>query len=325
MTEPRLGVGSGPVVVAGLGTFKGLCREHSSPHSSEQGTPVLSHPIRAGERGQLLLNCFSFQRPGWSVAGSQRRVGSPSPHRTGRMGLSCIPACHVPHAASACVCPQGLVVSPDLLAAGGCSKLLPVVEVFLERAGKIACPCPGWLVQSSVCLILTEQCPGCHPAAHEGTGRRGAGDHPADGGKEAPGLPEEGAAGGVTTSISIPASLEPLPCGAVLPTPLAAAKASVLPTLLPMRGHGMGCFFSRDFLLLQQALTLYPVWMGSWMRAVGKSAKQKGTGLQAEVLCDPRWEQSLLMAGKVSAPQPAWGCTAPLRAVCTAEVWFGEG
>lgn len=128
---------------------------------------------------------------------------------------------HVPHAASVCVCPEGLVVSPDLLAAGGCSKLLPVVvvvEEFLERAGKMECPCPGWLVQSSVCLILTEQCPECHPASHEGTGCRGAGDHPADGGKEAPGLPEEGAAGGVTTPIPNPTSLEPPPRGAVLPT-----------------------------------------------------------------------------------------------------------
>lgn len=54
----------------------------------------------------------------------------------------------------------------------------------------------------------------------------------------------------------------------------------------------MGCSFSRDFLLVQQALTLRILrcilcgW-GSWMGAVGKSAKQTGTGLQPEVLCDP--------------------------------------
>lgn len=75
--------------------------------------------------------------------------------RTGLGGWVC-PAFqprHVPHAASACVCPEGLVVSPAPVAAGGCSKVLPVllvVEEFTERAGRIECPCPGWLVQSSV-------------------------------------------------------------------------------------------------------------------------------------------------------------------------------
>lgn len=63
---------------------------------------------------------------------------------------------HVPHAASACVCPRPWLLV--LVAAGGCSQLLPPVvvveeEEFLERAGKIECPCPGWLVQSSVCAL----------------------------------------------------------------------------------------------------------------------------------------------------------------------------
>lgn len=77
------------------------------------------------------------------------------------MGLCCIPAPSRSTCSSGCVCPEGSALSPGPVAAGGCSKLLPVlllllVEEFLERAGKIECPCPGWLLLSSVSALCRQ-------------------------------------------------------------------------------------------------------------------------------------------------------------------------
>lgn len=224
MTEPRPGIGTGPVVVAGLGTFKGPLQRAPLSSFLRAG---LSFPMLESECSRP----WRWQAGAWPAA---RGCGQ----SRGWVCAAFQPR-HVPHAPlPACACPEGsvVVVSPgpwlQVAAPNCCQSLLPVVvvvvvvEEFLERAGKILCPCPGWLVQSSVCFIPTEQRPECHPASHEGTGHRGAGDHPADSGQEAPGLAEEGAAGGVTAPIPLPTSPEPQPRGAVLPTSLAAAKAS---------------------------------------------------------------------------------------------------
>lgn len=82
----------------------------------------------------------------------------------------------------------------------------------------------------------------------------------------------------MTTPIPIPASLEPQPRSAVLPTSLAAARASVL---LCFRVRAWGGIFFGDFLLVQQALTLYPVWLGLFDGSCRQISKAEGNGAVA--------------------------------------------
>lgn len=210
----------------------------SSPHSSGQGSPVLSHPTHAGERGWPVLNVLFLTEA--------RLERGQEPEACGQLAQDWAGGFVLHSSLVTCLMQPLPVFAPR----AWLSVPLPWLHVAVPKC----CQCCWWWRssqneqgESSVlvlagwykavfCLIPTEQCPECHPASHEGTGRRGAGDHPADGGQEAP---EEGAAGRVTTPIPIPSSLQPQPRGAVLPThPRLQPKPWCSPLCFPCQGMG---------------------------------------------------------------------------------------